>query len=283
MSNYDISREKIAALYGELVTGLRDYMEKCGFSKAIVGLSGGIDSAVTCCLAKEAVGSENVLGLSMPSIYSSKESSEYSRKLAENLDIELKAIPISDIYRSYIKTLKKNLLINKDRKEVGVYLQNIQARIRGNILMAFSNRFGHLVLATGNKSELAVGYCTLYGDLAGGLAVISGVPKTIVYHLADHINREAEIIPRGTIDLAPSAELKFGQCDQDTLPPYDILDEILYYLEEGYSEKSLLEKGFEPETIKWVMEAVDKSEYKRKQAPPGLKINTKIFLKSEKE
>ncbi len=272
-----VPRDRIASVHDALVFGIRDYMDKCGFSKAVVGLSGGIDSAVTCCLAKEAAGSENVLGVSMPSPYSSEESVEYARTLAENLGVQFKVVSISEIYDSYTRTLEKDLLIKED-KEVGVYLQNIQARIRGNILMAFSNRFGHLVIAAGNKSELAVGYCTLYGDMAGGLAAISDVPKTMVYQLAEHINRESEIIPRGIIERPPTAELKPGQLDQDTLPPYDILDTILYhYLEEGRSAEKIVEKGFAPGTVEWVISHVNKNEYKRRQAAPGLKVTTKAF------
>jgi len=269
--------ESIAAVHDALVLGVKDYVGKCGFSKTIVGLSGGVDSAVTCVLAKEALGKENVMGVSMPSVYTAKESMEYSKMLAENLGIGFKTIPIDEIYSSYIMALKKDLGIN-EKEDVGVYLQNIQARIRGNILMAFSNKTGALALTTGNKSELAVGYCTLYGDMAGGLAVISDVPKTMVYRLAEHMNRASEIIPRGTIERAPSAELKPGQLDADTLPPYDILDEILYYyLEDGYSAHKIQELGFDMETVKWVINAVNHNEYKRRQAPPGLKVTTKAF------
>ncbi|MFC1480440.1 NAD+ synthase [Candidatus Omnitrophota bacterium] len=272
-----VPQGKIESVHEALVLGLRDYIVKCGFSKAVVGLSGGLDSAVTCALAKEAVGGANVLGISMPSPYSLEESAEYARELADNLGVEFKIVPISRIYDSYIQTLGKDLGIEKE-EEVGVYLQNIQARIRGNVLMAFSNRFGHLLLTTGNKSELAVGYCTLYGDMAGGLAVISDVPKTMIYRIADYINRKGEAIPRQIIDRPPSAELKPGQLDQDTLPPYDVLDEVLYfYLEEGCSTKKLIEKGFKRETVEWVISAVNKNEYKRRQAPPGLKVTTKAF------
>jgi len=217
----------------------------------------------------------------MPSAYSTGESEKYARILAKNLGIEFKVMPISGIYDSYVETLKKDLDIDEE-EGVTVPLQNIQARIRGNILMAFSNRFGHLVLVTGNKSEGAVGYCTLYGDTAGGLAVISDLLKTWVYQLADYINRDGEVIPYHTIKRVPSAELKPGQIDQDTLPHYDILDGILYYhLEEGYSEKDLEKKGFKPETIKWVMEAMAKSEYKRRQCPPGIKLDIKTFLRKK--
>jgi len=270
-----VPQDKIESVYDGLVLGIRDYMRKCGFSKAIIGLSGGIDSSVTACLAKEAIGSENVLGVSMPSPYSSKGSVEDSKRLAENLGIQFKVIPISPIYYSYIHSLREHLQVGED---VDVSLENIQARIRGNILMALSNKFGSLVLSTGNKSELAVGYCTLYGDMTGGLAVISDVPKTMVYKLAHYINRESEIIPNEIIEKAPSAELRFNQKDQDTLPPYDILDQILhYYVDEGYSMKDILNLNFDPEIVKWVVRTVDRNEYKRRQAPPGLKVTTKAF------
>jgi len=271
-----VPQERVEALHDALVLGIRDYMRKCGFEKAVLGISGGIDSAVTCALAAEAIGADNVLGISMPSPYSAKESAEYSRDLARNLGVELREIPISGIYNAYLEALGGELGIPEG--EVDVSLQNVQARIRGKILMAFSNRFGHILLTTGNKSELAVGYCTLYGDMAGGLAAISDVPKTMVYRLAGYINREKEIIPTSIIDRAPSAELKPGQLDQDTLPPYDVLDSILYYyMEEGHSAEKLEEKGFDPATVKWVINAVDRNEYKRRQAPPGLKVTTKAF------
>lgn len=268
-------QDKIESVYEALVLGIRDYIKKCGFAKAVIGLSGGIDSAITCCLAKEAIGSENVLGVSMPSPYSSKESTESAQKLARNLNIRYKTIPISRIYGSYLQSLMEPL---KMGAEVDITLENIQARIRGNILMAISNKFGHLVLSTGNKSELAVGYCTLYGDMTGGLAVISDVPKTMVYKLAHYINRESEVIPEEIITRPPSAELKPDQKDQDTLPPYDLLDQILhYYVDERYSQQEILNLNFEPATVKWVIQAVNKNEYKRRQAAPGLKVTTKAF------
>ena len=267
--------EKIESLYEALILGIRDYMRKCGFSKAVIGLSGGIDSAVTCCLAKEAIGKENVLGISMPSPYSSKESIEYAIRLAVKLDIQFKVISINSIYHSYIQSLKDNLQIGED---VNVTLENLQARVRGNILMAFSNKFGYLVLSTGNKSEIAMGYCTLYGDMAGGLAVISDVPKTMVYELAGHINRKSGLIPKEIIERKPSAELKPNQSDQDSLPEYNILDQILfYYIEEGYSMKEILKLNFDPEVVKKVIWTVNKNEYKRRQAAPGLKVTTKAF------
>ncbi len=282
-----VPQEEIAAVHDALVLGVKDYLRKCGFTKAIIGLSGGIDSAVTCAIAKEALGSENVLGVAMPSVYSAQESESYSRKLAENLDIDFKTVAISEIYDAYLGSLEKEFESRKNcsrpeaaptEEEVGVELQNIQARIRGNILMAFSNKFGHLLLTTGNKSELAVGYCTLYGDMAGGLAVISDVPKTMVYELAEYLNRNSEVIPEEIITRVPSAELKPDQTDQDTLPPYDILDKILMnYLEDGYSAERLIGSGFDAQTVKWVIGAVNENEYKRRQAPPGLKVTTKAF------
>jgi NAD+ synthase (glutamine-hydrolysing) len=267
-------QDKIESIYEALVLGVKDYMRKCHFPRAVVGLSGGIDSAVTCCLAKEAVGPENVLAISMPSPYSSKGSVEDSRRLAANLGIQFKVISISPIYLAYLETLKEHFA----GREADVAEENIQARIRGNILMAFSNKFGYLVLSTGNKSELAVGYCTLYGDMSGGLAVISDVPKTMIYDLADYINRKTETIPRTIIEKQPTAELKPNQVDQDTLPPYPVLDKILhYYIEELYSVEEIINLGFDPETTRWVAATVGKNEYKRKQAAPGLKVTSKAF------
>jgi len=272
--DYEV-QDRIESVYQALILGIRDYMAKCHFSKAVIGLSGGIDSAVTCCIAKDAVGSTNVLGVSMPSPYSLRGSVQNARKLAQNLEIQFKVMRISSIYHSYVQFLKEHLGVSGD---VDVTLENIQARIRCNILMSISNEFGHLLLSSGNKSELAVGYCTLYGDMTGGLAVISDVPKTMVYELAAYINRESEIIPQEIIEKAPSAELRPGQLDQDTLPAYDILDQVLhYYVEKGYSPKQIVELNFEPDIVDWVIRAVNRSEYKRRQAPPGLKVTTKAF------
>ncbi len=269
-------QDKMESLWEALVLGLRDYLTKCGFSKSVLGLSGGIDSAVTCCLAQAAVGRENVLGISMPSPYSSRGSVEDSRKLAENLGIPFKVIEITPIYRAYQKILKEHFQ-GKDT-EVSVTEENIQARIRGNLLMAFSNRYGHLVLSTGNKSEISVGYSTLYGDMSGGLSVLADVPKTLVYELAEYINRSREIIPREIMEKAPSAELKPGQLDQDSLPPYPVLDKILhYYIDEHYSVEQLIDLGFDRDMVKWVARTVDHNEYKRKQAPPGLKVTARAF------
>ncbi len=268
-------QNKIESVYEALILGLKDYIKKCGFSKVVLGLSGGIDSAVVCCLAKEAIGNSNVLGVTMPGPYSSKGSIEDSRKIANNLGIKFKIVPISSIYKTYIKSLTEPLKLNN---EIDVTLENIQARIRGNILMALSNKYGYLVLSTGNKSELAVGYCTLYGDMSGGLAVISDVPKTMVYKLAYFINHKSKVIPEEIIKKKPSAELKPDQKDQDFLPEYDILDQILnYYVDEGYSLENILDLNFNPEIVKWIVNAVNRNEYKRRQVAPGLKVTTKAF------
>ena len=267
-------QEKIATVHEALVLGLRDYLGKCGFKQAVVGLSGGVDSAVTCCLAQQALGRENVMGVLMPSPYTSRDSIEDSLILARNLGVETRLIPITPIYESYREALQGPLQLG----EIELTLENIQARIRGNILMAISNKEGHMVLSTGNKSELAVGYCTLYGDMSGGLGVLADVPKTMVYELAAYLNRDREIIPAQIIRKAPSAELRPDQTDQDTLPPYDILDRIMnYYLTEGCAYGDIVKLGFDPETVQWVIRTIDKNEYKRRQAAPGLKITSKAF------
>ena len=269
-----VPQEEIASVQQALVLGVRDYMDKCGFSSAILGLSGGIDSAVTCCIAVEAIGAENVVAVTMPGPYSSTGSIEDSRKLAENLAVRFEVIPISPAYEAYIASLQDHF----KGREPDITEENFQARIRGNILMALSNKFGHLVLSTGNKSELAVGYCTLYGDMSGGLSVIADVPKTMVYELAQYLNRDAIIIPQEIVNKPPSAELRENQTDQDTLPPYEVLDEILhYYVDEHYSMADLLQHNFDPETVKWVVRTVDRNEYKRRQAVPGLKVTSKAF------
>ncbi len=266
--------DSIDKVYDALVMGIRDYVRKCGFEKAIVGLSGGIDSAVTCTIAVEALGTDNVMAVTMPSQYSSDGSIFDSQKLARNLGIEIKTIPIQSIFTMFEVSL--NTLF-EDRSS-DVTEENIQARIRSTILMALSNKYGALLLSTGNKSELAVGYCTLYGDMCGGLAVISDVYKTKVYELASYINSEKEIIPETTITKPPSAELSANQKDIDTLPPYDILDGILSLLiENGMSEKEIVSKGYNKETVQWIINAVVKNEYKRMQSAPGLKITQKAF------
>ena len=267
-------QNRIETVLEALILGTRDYMAKCGFSKAVVGLSGGIDSAVTMCIAAQALGRENVLGVAMPSPFSSRGSIEDSQQLARNLGIPFKVIGISEVYQSYLDTLR----VHFAGMEPDIAEENIQARIRGNILMAFSNKFGYLVLSTGNKSELAVGYCTLYGDMSGGLSIISDVPKTMVYELARYINKEREVIPLSTIEKPPSAELRPDQKDQDTLPPYETLDEVLYLLiEEGLSTERIVERGLDAEMVRWVAKTVQRNEYKRKQAAPGLRVTSKAF------
>ncbi|HNX28543.1 MAG TPA: NAD+ synthase [Syntrophomonadaceae bacterium] len=266
--------QQMESLFNALVLGVRDYFKKTGFIRAIIGLSGGVDSALTAVLATEALGRENVLGISMPSRYSSEGSVADSRSLAKNLGIELKIIPIMPVYEAYMHSLKDHFA----GKEPDVTEENIQARIRGNLLMAFSNKLGGMVLSTGNKSELAVGYCTLYGDMCGGLCVLSDVPKTMVYKLSRYINKEKEIIPIATLEKEPSAELRPDQKDQDTLPPYEVLDAILNdYIEENLSIAEIIYRGYDPDTVKWVVRAVNHNEYKRKQAAPGIKVSSKAF------
>jgi NAD+ synthase/NAD+ synthase (glutamine-hydrolysing) len=267
--------DEIAYAYQALVTGTRDYVRKCRFTKAIVALSGGIDSAVVASIAVAALGPRNVLGVSMPGPYSSEGSKTDAKALADNLGIEFLTIPIGEVFESYIKVLKPAF---GDRKP-DTAEENIQARIRGNYLMALSNKFGSMVLSTGNKSESAVGYCTLYGDMAGGLAVISDVPKLMVYELAHYINRERELIPRSTITKPPSAELRPDQKDTDSLPPYQVLDRILKaYIEEVKApEQIAAELGYDLKLVREIAALVDRNEYKRKQAAPGLKITSRAF------
>jgi len=257
-----------------LVLGLRDYAHKSGFTKGIIGLSGGIDSAVTAALAVEALGKENVIGISLPSAISSGHSRDDARLLAENLGIEYHTLPIQKIVDSAEHELAP-LFAGLD---TDVTEENLQARSRGLLLMAVSNKLGALLLTTGNKSELAVGYCTLYGDMCGGLAVISDLPKTKVFQLARHINREREIIPNNSIEKPPSAELRPDQKDSDSLPDYQVLDGILEgYVEQGLSIHSLIELGFQEETVRKIVSLVDRNEYKRKQAAPGLKVTPLAF------
>jgi len=267
-------QEDAEAVFQALVLGTRDYVCKCGFSKVVIGLSGGIDSSVVAVIASHAVGPANVTALSLPSPYSSAGSVEDAGRLCANLGVRIETIDISRTMKGYDEVLRKPF----EGLESDVTEENIQARIRGNILMAFANKFGLLPLSTGNKSELAVGYCTLYGDMSGGLAVISDVPKTFVYKLADWINRNGEVIPRSIIEKPPSAELKPGQLDQDTLPPYEVLDPILEMcIDKEWSLEEIVRRGFDRRIVTWVVEAVRKNEYKRKQAPPGLKITSKAF------
>jgi NAD+ synthase (glutamine-hydrolysing) len=261
-------------LFRALSLGVRDYLAKCNFKSAVLGLSGGIDSAVVAAIAVEALGPENILGVLMPSPYSSRGSIDDARALARNLGIKFLEIPIANAFAAF-KTQFQEIFagLPEDTTE-----ENMQSRLRGMILMSLSNKFGHLLLTTGNKSELAVGYCTIYGDMAGGLAVISDVPKTLVYQLARWINREREIIPVSTINKPPSAELRPGQTDQDTLPPYDILDEILrLYVEENLSARDIIAHGFDEKIVRWTQRRVDLNEYKREQAAPGLKVTSRAF------
>ncbi len=263
-----------AELFAALTLGLRDYLRKCGFKSVVLGLSGGIDSAVTASLAVQALGAENVLGVAMPTEFSSQGSIDDALALAKNLGIRCPVISIQkpfEVFRSLFTGEFAGL--PEDTTE-----ENMQPRLRGMVLMSLSNKFGHLLLSTGNKSELAVGYCTLYGDMAGGLAVLSDVPKTQVYALAHYINREREIIPRSSIEKPPSAELKPDQVDQDTLPAYELLDEILQlYVEENLTARDIIARGFEEKIVRWVARKVDLNEYKREQAAPGLKVTSRAF------
>jgi len=268
-------------IYSALVLGTGDYIRKNGFKKAVIGLSGGMDSSLTAAIACDAIGSENVTGISMPSRYSSRKTQTDAKVLADNLGIKFNVVPINSIFDVYLKILKKQFAgLKRDVTE-----ENLQARIRGNILMAFSNKFGWLVLTTGNKSETSVGYCTLYGDMAGGFAVIKDVPKTVVYKLARFRNERGgkKLIPRSVFKRAPSAELKMNQKDQDTLPDYSVLDAILKdYIEEDKSFEKIISKRKNPELVKKVMNMVDKNEYKRRQSPPGIKITPKAFGKDRR-
>jgi NAD+ synthetase len=266
--------ERSVDLFAALSLGVRDYLAKCGFKSAVLGLSGGIDSAVVAAIAVAALGAENVVGVSMPSPFSSRGSIEDALALAKNLGIKCLEIPIGNAFAAF-KAQFAEIFAGRPEDTTE---ENMQARLRGMILMSLSNKFGHIVLSTGNKSELAVGYCTIYGDMAGGLAVISDVPKTMVYELARWMNRDREIIPRSTIEKPPSAELKPDQKDQDTLPPYDVLDEILrLYVEENLSAHDIIAHGFEEKTVRWVQRRVDMNEYKREQAAPGLKVTSRAF------
>jgi len=265
---------RVEEIYKALVLGTRDYIQKNGFKKVVLGLSGGIDSSLTAAIAVDALGNDNVIGITMPSQYTSDETKSDARILAENLKTAFMTIPIKPIFSSYVEALKEPF----SQGNQGIELENLQARIRGNILMALSNRFGWLVLTTGNKSETAVGYCTLYGDMAGGFAVIKDVPKTLVYELAAYVNEKRKVIPETVIYRPPTAELRPDQKDEDSLPPYGILDPILRaYVEEDKSLNEITACGFSSETVSEVIRMVDRSEYKRRQAPPGVKITPKAF------
>lgn len=261
-------------LFHALSLGLGDYVRKCGFRSVVLGLSGGIDSAITAAIAADVLGPENVLGVTMPTQFSSRGSVEDSLALARHLGMRCHEISIQAAFEIFRKQFTEIFAgLPEDTTE-----ENMQPRLRAMTLMALSNKFGHLLLTTGNKSELAVGYCTIYGDMAGGLAVISDVPKTKIYELARWINRDREVIPRDTITKPPSAELKPDQKDQDTLPPYDLLDEILrLYVEENLSAHDIIARGFEEKTVRWVARRVDLNEWKREQAAPGLKVTSRAF------
>jgi len=273
--------ESAAEVYQALVLGTRDYVRKNGFREVVIALSGGIDSALTAVIAADALGPENVIGVFMPSRYSSVESREDAAQLAENLGIRFMTIPIDETFQAYLDMLAEPFA----GRESDVTEENIQARIRGNVLMALSNKFGWLVLTTGNKSEMSVGYATLYGDMAGGFAAIKDVPKTLVYELAVHVNARAgrPLIPQRSIDKAPTAELRPNQTDQDTLPPYDLLDGILHaYVEEDRSTDEIVALGFDAATVAEVIRMVDRAEYKRRQAPPGVRITPRAFGKDRR-
>jgi NAD+ synthase (glutamine-hydrolysing) len=264
-----------ASVYRALVLGTRDYIQKCGFQKAIIGLSGGIDSALTAAIAADAVGAENVIGVGMPGPYSSQGSIDDARTLAKNLGIRFELLSINQAYEAYRETLRD--VFSGYAEDVTE--ENLQSRARGMILMALSNKFGAIVLSTGNKSELGVGYCTLYGDMVGGLAVISDVPKTLVYRVSEYVNSRREVIPRATLEKPPSAELRANQKDSDSLPPYDILDAVLEdYVEDSHpAERIAADRGIDIEVVRRVIRLVDRAEYKRQQAAPGLKISPKAF------
>ena len=268
----------IEEVYGATLLGTRDYIVKNGFKKVVIGLSGGIDSSLVAAIACEAVGSANVIGISMPTRFNAEETKSDARRLAANLGILFYEIPIEPVFDAFLNAFKPYAA----GLPFGLAEENLQARIRGNFLMTFSNKFGWLVLTTGNKSEMATGYCTLYGDMSGGYAVIKDILKTRVYELSAYVNRKAgrDVIPQAIIKRAPSAELRFNQKDQDSLPPYDVLDEVLVgYVEEHRSPEEMAGRRASREVIRRVMDLVDKSEYKRRQAPPGVKISKRAFGK----
>ncbi|HKX28311.1 MAG TPA: NAD+ synthase [Blastocatellia bacterium] len=268
--------EIVEEVYRALVVGTRDYVRKNGFNRVVIGSSGGIDSALTACVAVDALGAEQVTTVFMPTRFSAFESGRDAAQLAENLGLEYQIVPIEETFEQYLKMLKPVF----DNRAPGVAEENIQARIRGNILMAYSNKFGALVLSTGNKSEVSTGYCTLYGDMAGGFAVLKDVPKTLVYRLAEYVNTRGDrpVIPEYIITRPPSAELREDQKDTDTLPSYEILDAILgRYVEEDLSAEAIIAEGFEESIVRWVIRQVDINEYKRRQAAPGIKITPRAF------
>jgi len=271
--------DPLAEVYQALALGTRDYVRKNGFGKVVIGLSGGIDSSLVAAIAADALVAENVTGVSMPSRYSSEASWADAQQLADNLGIAFLTVPIDEVFQVYLDTLAPVFA----GREPDVTEENIQARIRGNLLMALSNKFGWLVLTTGNKSEMGVGYATLYGDMAGGFAVIKDVPKTLVYDLAYYRNGLSQVIPQRVLDRPPSAELRPDQRDTDSLPPYDVLDPILHaYIEEDRELPEMVAMGFDQATVKRVMAMVDRSEYKRRQSPPGVRITPRAFGKDRR-
>ncbi len=268
-----VAESRLEEAWKALCLGLSDYVRKCGFERVVLGLSGGIDSAVTAVLATEALGADKVTGIAMPTRYSSPHSLTDAEALAVNLGIAYHVVPIDDIFQSYLDGLGSIL-----PPPPGVAEENIQARVRGAVLMAYSNKHGCMLLSTGNKSELAVGYCTLYGDMCGGLAVINDVPKTLVYELARYVNRRRPVIPESSITKPPSAELKPNQTDQDTLPPYDLVDRVIEgYVERGQDPEMLIAQGIDRAVVEDVVGRIDRNEYKRRQAAPGLRITSKAF------
>jgi NAD+ synthase (glutamine-hydrolysing) len=271
----------LEAIYKALVLGTRDYILKNDFNKVLIGLSGGIDSSLTAAIAVDVLGESNVIGVTMPSQYTSRETLSDAEIIAKNLNIRLITVPVKDIFLSYLDELSEPFINGSP----GIENENLQSRIRGNILMAISNRFRWLVLSTGNKSETAVGYCTLYGDIAGGFAVIKDVPKTMVYELADYVNKKAnrDLIPRSILRRPPTAELRPDQKDEDSLPPYSILDPILKaYVEEDKSQDEIVKEGFDKKIVNEVIRMVDHNEYKRRQSPPGVRITPKAFGKDRR-
>jgi NAD+ synthase (glutamine-hydrolysing) len=272
--------EPIAEVYGTLILGTRDYVHKNGFSKAIIGLSGGIDSSLTAVIAVDALGAKNVIGITMPSKFNSPETVKDAQTLADNLDIEFHVLPIETVLAQFDKLFAKMPGWSKDT----VAYENLQARVRGCILMSFSNQYGHLVLTTSNKSETAVGYATLYGDTAGGFAVLKDVPKTMVYQLAEYVNNiHNKVIPQAVIKRPPSAELRENQKDTDSLPQYDLLDKILHgYIEEDKAVSELVKDGLPEDAVAQVVTMVDRNEYKRRQSPPGVKISPRAFGKDRR-
>ncbi len=266
-------------IYAALVTGLRDYVRKNGFGEVVVGLSGGIDSALTCAIAVDALGPEAVWGVTMPARYSSRGSWADSELLAERLGCRFDVVPIDAIFGGFLDALGPLF----SGTSPGVAEENLQSRIRGTVLMALSNKYGGMVVTTGNKSEMAVGYATLYGDMAGGYAVLKDVFKTLVYRLAEWRNRNGEIIPRAIIDKPPSAELRPDQLDSDSLPDYDVLDEVLRrYVELDMSVAEIVDQGIDAELVRRVARMVDRNEYKRRQAAPGVRITRKAFGKDRR-